>query len=85
MLVHHRRENKIFNTKYYDSESVVYQTKNAERGVQERDRDETSFKHLQTTKMLMTLNNVMDANLPWIFYIANQRNTHFVIDRILTI
>ena len=85
MLVHQRREIKFLTLNITIQSQLSIKLKTLKGGVQERDRDETSFKHLQTTKTLMTLNNVMDANLPWIFYIANQRNTHFVIDRILTI
>lgn len=74
MLSHHRHENKVRTAKNYDSEPVFYQTKSTAREMQQWNREKSSFKQVQTAKML-TLNNVIDVNVEWVFYIPNPRDT----------
>lgn len=67
---------------HHDSRSVFCQSKIAERETQQHDHEETSFKQVQTTKMLVTRNNVSDINIPRIFYIVNYRDNHLVMNGI---
>ena len=58
----HWHESLTLNAKHYESEPVVYQNKNTKRnGYNNGNLKKTRFKQVQTTKILVTLDNLLDA------------------------
>ena len=52
MLPCHQHENETLTNNYYDSQRMIYQTKNIASGIQEWNQEKTCFK-------LLKLNNLM--------------------------
>ena len=68
MLPGQRHENKTLKAKHYHSQPVVYQTRNRAKKMQQRDRNNSSFKQVQTGKILVALNKVLYVTLHGLLY-----------------
>ena len=68
-----------FTSKCYNSDPVVYQTKDAAREVQQQCLEKTSFKWAQPEKISVKRYNICILNVTWVFYIANYGDICFAM------